>query len=326
MLFKTSAKLKEFAQLSGDINFASISATIRWTEIAHIQPVLGFDLYTALNDAYTAAADESTLTDPHKKLLEYCRMVIAPYVCYYYAPKVDVRLSDSGMTKHKDAAYQEQRTTFREANLREGEQASEALLMFLEEKKGDYAQWTDSTAFKKYKSLFIKTGTEFNELFPSASPYRNYWAMRSKMLQVEEQNIRKALGDTLFNALKTKDKLATPGFTEKEKILLEKLKYAIANFTVAFSVPMLTVRIDTNGITVSSEAPRTNRDEDAKRSASADNQLSLLIKSCHESGTTWLNDAIKYLNDNAADFTGWAVEEDDDTSPNEDLTGLYGMV
>ncbi len=67
------------------------------------------------------------------------RSVIGPLTCYYYAPKADVKLSDSGMRRAETGtlktAYIEQRSEFKEANLREGEAATEALLYFLEEKK-----------------------------------------------------------------------------------------------------------------------------------------------------------------------------------------------
>jgi hypothetical protein len=56
MLFKDTTKLKEFAQITGAVNFASVKLTIQNVENTHLVPVLGDTLYKSLNDAYTAAS------------------------------------------------------------------------------------------------------------------------------------------------------------------------------------------------------------------------------------------------------------------------------
>jgi hypothetical protein len=328
MLFKDTNKLQEFAEITTSMNFASIKTTIDRIESNHIVPVLGATLYASLNTAYTNAAAESSLTTAQKNLLEKCRKVIGPLLGYYYAPLGELKFSDAGLRREETAssktAFQYQVTNFREASLRNGETATELLYEFLETNKADYSEWTSSDAFKSYRSLFIKSGKEFNELFPSHSPYRNYYAMRSKMQDVEEQNIRAAIGDATFNALKTKDRATTPGFTDKETELIFKLKKAIANFTVSFAIPFLAVRIDANGITVNNSGPRTSRDEDAMRSNAADNNISNIITAANDTGTTWLKDAIKYLNDNAADFATWTAETTTtSTDNNPDLNGSF---
>jgi hypothetical protein len=331
MLFKDSNTLKEYAQLTGEINFASVKPTLRFVETIHIIPVIGKELYNDLNTAFNDAATLDDLDEPQVNLLEQCRYIIGPYLCYYYAPKSDVQLNDGGMSKNKDAAFQYQGTNFREANLREAETATELLLQFLEDNSDDYPEWLASSAFEEYRKLFIKTGKEFNENFTSASPYRNFHAMRNKMVDVEEHNIRMAIGDTLFDALKAKDKAEAPTFTDKEKQLLFKLKKAIANFTVAFSVPLLNVRIDANGITVVAYGPSTSRDQDNMRTNASSDAQSILIAKCIDAAESWLSDALKFLNDNATDFPQWSsanADENtsDESSVNGELLGSFGLI
>lgn len=330
MLFKDTNKLKEYCELTGNINFTSIKSTLRHAEEVHLIPILGKELYNTLNVGYTDG-NKGALSEALQDLLERCRRVLAPYFAYYYAPKADVKLDDGGLrrleTAQSKTGFQYQGKNYREANLREAEQQSELLLEFLDENKADYSEWTDSKAFTQYKQLFIKTAFEFNELFPSHSPYRNYWAMRSKMLQVEQLHIKKAIGAALFADLKTKDQDGNLSDIETE--LLFKLKNAIAYFTVSFSIPYLSVRIDANGITVSETGGSNTNDELSKLKSAADNQLSLIIRSAQSSGETWLNDAIDFLKENSADFNNWNTEEDtvqeDGTQPITDLnTGLTG--
>lgn len=342
MLFKTKDKLIEYAELSGAINFASVKSTIRVVETQHVIPVLGQELYTLINAAYTAVADETTLSQIQKDLLDKCRCVIGPMLCYYYAPKSEVKLSDQGAQRLETAtnktAYQNQVTNFREQNLREAEVATELLLQFLEEKKADYPQWITSEAFTDYRSLFIRSGKEFNKLFSSHSPYRNYWAMRSKMLDVEQSSIRTLLGDELFDYLKTKDTDNALTLSTIEADLLFKVKKVIAYLTVAFSIPFLNVRMDELGITVMGNN-RAQNDNINSRMASNDKALNVIIEKSEAAAKSWINNVENFLNAdaNVGLFTGWPIVTVASTTGvidnrgnwdcfNEERSGSFGLV
>lgn len=298
MLFKKTDKILEYAELT-TVRFTSLMPTIRLVEQQHIIPQLGNDLYTQLNDAYTAAVDETTLSDLHKTLLDKCRQVIGPYLCYYYVPKSEVKLSDAGAQRMETAtnktAYQNQVVNYREQNLREAELATEFLLQYLDEKKTDYPSWAASTGFAKYKDLFIKSGTEFNENFTSQSPYRNYMAMRASMQDVEQISIRPLLGDALFAAMKLKDQTDPDTFTDNEKDLLKKLKKVIAYLTVANAIPFLNVRMDSNGITVIGSGGRAQDDNKAKMQSADKTILDNLIEKCQAAAKSWINNVETFL-------------------------------
>lgn len=309
MLFKKTDILLQYAELT-TVNFVQVKPTIKMVEQQHIIPFIGKELYKTLNDAYTSAADEALEDEKLIPLLDMCRSVIGPMVCYYYAPKAEVQLSGAGAQRQESdtnkTAYQNQVVNYREQLLREGEMATELLLQFLEENKADYPDWQASDAFKDYRSLFIKSGGEFDKLFTSASPYRNYWAMRSQMLDVEQNNIRRTIGDDLFTYLKDKDQDPAGTFTDAEKDLLFKVKKVTAYLTVCFSIPFLNVKIDANGISVISPNAVQN-DALSKRQAAADNMLDVLIKKCEAAAESWTNNLTQYLNDNIPDFPGWPV-------------------
>lgn len=337
MLFKTNATLLQFAELASDIQFNSVRSTINLVEQQHIAPILGNTLFNSLNQAYTAAADESALTDVEKTLLEKCRFVIGPLVCYYYLPKAEVKLGGAGAQRIESdsnkTAYQNQVINFREQMLREGGMATETLLQFLDENKDDYPDWLTSTGYQDYKDLFIKSGSEFQGLFSSHSPYRNYMAMRGHMKDVEQNSIRTLLGDQLFNHLKEIDQSADPSFSETEKDLLQKVKKVIAYLTVATSIPFLNVRVDINGLTVMNSTSAQN-DQQAKRSAASDKALDALINACNAAAKSWINNVTTFLEDNAAAFADYlpqpaAADEDprngDDDNDDVCLNGSFGL-
>ncbi len=329
MLFTTTDKLKEYAELSGEANFASVKPTLRIVEQKHIVPILGRDLYDVLNAAILTATNVDPLPQEFVDLQEKCRHAIGPLFCYYYADKADVKLSDSGMKRSESnnlkTAYQEQRTKFKEANLSEGEDALEELIQFLEENFNDYTEWTDSDNFKRYRSMFIKTGGEFAQFFPSNCPHRNFWAMRAKMFEIEENMIRPILGKELFESLKEKLLDLVPDMGDEENLLLEKIRYAIANYTVAYSVPFLNVRIDGSGLSVVAAASFSTNDKENTRAGIDPKILSAYIAECKESGATWINNLTKFLTENKTVFPTWIgfkkPAKQDCGSINDELTG-----
>lgn len=309
MLFKNLETLKKYSQYGGTGDFSALESSLRMVEYTQIIPVIGQELYDNIQLAVKNAPTVDDIVDEYKQVTIHCLMAIGPLFCYHHADKADILFDGSGMkrteTNTNKTAYQEQRNKFKEANLAEGEQALEMLIKYLEDNINDFPEWTDSKNFKIYRSLFIKTGSEFNEIFPSATPYRNYWAMRSKMNDVEENQIRPFLGDTIFDALKENDRAADLPFTDQQNELLSRIKKAIANFTVAFSVPILNVRMNSMGITIPAITNFSTNDGENTRSGIADKWVDTFTKSCITTAQSWLTNAAKYLSEHEAEFPEW---------------------
>lgn len=312
MLFKKSETLKEYAGLSGEINFPSVKRIVRSVEEDYLVPVLGPELYNNLNTAYTQATDESTIAANLKTLLDRCRCVVAEYFTYTWAPFAELNLSDGGLrrseTANEKSAYQYQANNFREAALREGEKHTEKLYALLEDNKDAYADWVSSKAFEQYRKLFFHTAKDFAQDFASASPYRNFYAMRFKMQDVEENNIRPALGDDLYERLKEVNASPTLAYTSREAQLLIRVKKAIAYLTVGFAIPFLNVRIDGAGLSVVNLGPRSSNDEGASRAGAGDGPVEQLRKSSIDSGQTWLKSAVDFIAKYRDDFAAYLPE------------------
>lgn len=333
MLFRDADKLKEYAQITGTIHFDGLKASLRMVELKYIIPIIGKDLYQALDEALTDATVQDPLDEVFVNLLHQCRMAIGPLFCYFHADKADVQFSDAGMQRAESStnknAYQEQRQKFKEANLSEGEEALELLLQFLEENKEDYTEWTDSENFKKYRSLFIKSGSAFNELFPSQTPHRNYWLLRATMYDVEENNIRAFLGSTLYEDLKEEDAKLDPEFSDEQAALLHRLKKAIANLTVCLAVPFINVRLGSNGLTVPAVTTFSQNDADNTRNGIDHQMIDTFIKACNNAANTWLLNAKDYLTNHKTDFPDWIGFATPATecppSINDGFTAVWGM-
>lgn len=326
MLFKDSNRLKDYAEFN-EVNYASVKLTIRQVESNYLVPILGNELYSKLNNAYTLATSEEALTSSIALLLDNSRMLIGAYVAYNFSPKAEVQLSDAGLRRAETStlktAYGYQGENFREQKLIEGENAAETLFLFLDTNRASYPEWTASTSFSNYQSLFIKSGSDFDVQFKTASPYRNYWAWRYKMKEIEETAIRKALTDAVFDDLKAKDQAGSPLSTEEAQLMF-RVKKAIAYLTVAAALPYHTVRIDSNGLSIISPSPDNNKQQ---RTAASGEVLSTLITTAGSSGKEWVDKSIELLHANPVAFPLYPVPEPTiQTTPgNECTVGSFGL-
>jgi hypothetical protein len=312
MLFKNTSLLRKYAQISGEDNISTYESTIQNAEDSILPDILGLTQYNNLNTAYTNAVTEDSLSNEMKALLHNCRKVVAPLFCVKYAYKGSVSLSGAGLRRQETAnaksAFQDQTANYVIANMQEAETAVESLYRFLENNKANYPDWTNSDAFKKYRGLLIINGSELQEYYSTHTPYKNYMAMRPKMKEVQEMHVGKIiLGMPLYNTIMAKQMATTQNFTDKEKQLLPKVKRAIAYLTVLHSIPMLNIRIDTNGLTVSSMINMSLNDSFKGRSAANGDDINALMKSTEQGASDAIEDLTKFLKDNAGDFPDYIV-------------------
>jgi hypothetical protein len=300
MLFKATPDIQPYSEVNTAVNFDSLKSSITAAEHEFIVPVIGLTLYNVLNAAYTAVAAETDLSLVNQALLNAVRMALAPYTMMVYANKAELQFGDGGLRRQETAnaktAFQYQTRNLKDQLKKEGDRGTEMLLSFLEINATDYPQWTASEEFAFYRSLFIKTGTEFNKYYITQSPQRNYLALRAVMKDVEDLVIKKSIGIELFTDLKTKTTAVVPAvLSTEESALLEILKKAIANFTIARGIHLLAARIDEFGITVTSPATFASQDELSKRAGAANAQINGLASSAYNTGSEYLAEAIAYL-------------------------------
>jgi len=319
MIFKTTISLNQYAPIATTTNFISLRQLVANVEEDNLIPVIGEALYDKIN-----VDDETSLTDSLKKLLDKARALVAPMVAYQFTSLTEVKLSDAGAqrtaTNNFQSAYQNQVVNFKQQNLTDSIKATERLYKFLEKNIEDYPDWTDSDEFKNYRSLFIKTGGEFDNNFRTASPYTNFYALRNFMADVEQSVIKKLLGADLFSALKATEANPDWQHTDAEKDLLISLKKAIAFLSVAAAIPFLDVRLDGNGFTVMNSAAGQN-DALTKRSAAEADRMNNYIKACKTNAATYINNISEWLAENTSPLP----EAPPPDNGNTDRSGAFGM-
>lgn len=285
MLFSSTTELQEYTALAA-MNFAAIAPVLGTIEEDCLIPYLGRELY----DELLGKIADGSIDDNFKKLQDLCKKIVAPFAVYKYIPKGQLQIGGQGITRAENdkakTPFGYQITELREAYLTDGEMAIERLLAYLEANKGSFVNWTSSEAYQEYNSLIIRSGSEFKQLFSMQNtPHRNYWAMRSKM-QDMQYFVRQSIGATKFDEVLNAQKEASLDETQAE--LLVMVKKATAYLTIAEAVPYLNCRMDANGITMLSNIVATSQKDGVNRMAANDKAISNLIISAKKDGEEWM--------------------------------------
>lgn len=290
VLFNNIATLKKYITISYSNGNSSLPTTQQAAEQDYLLPVLGPTLYnTVLAEAQTNPATPSALLDKV--------WAAAAYLCYYKElPFLYTRITDGGLknitTENTQGAYKHQYYDVLKNTENEGLAALERLISFLYDNQSTYPAWAASDAYKKINKNLIRTGKDFATYYHILQPHRTFIALQPIMQGVEDNFIKTTIGAAFFEELKNK---TAPN--DDEKVVIESLRYAIANFTIQKSINKLNIGVKPEGLTVQLGGNDTKSEGEVSASVA---QLSELKKETEIDGNTYLKAAVKYLNDTAS--------------------------
>lgn len=335
MFFSTIAKLNEYADSLSGIAWLSIKPSIAHAEKKFIIPLISKALYTDLEVKATA----NSATGHEADFIELLRSALASFAQYLYVPIAEVQLSDKGLrrgnSEQQPGAYKYQVENLREALLYRGLELLEDAIDFLNTESktdGHFDLWKSSTAYTQYRSLFIANGQEFSTLYTSVKyPHRLFALLRADMFNVQTLTIAPAITETIYNALLEKNNQTSPSFSTEETTLLQYLRYAIANLTIARGIHSIVASMDENGVHVLSSTTDGST-ATSKRTAAPPTAVENIVRIAESTGLSWLDKAVTYLNETATAviFPSWYEKlqaESEATAPLDNTTfrGMFSM-
>jgi hypothetical protein len=316
MLFENIHDFGEHVDRVGALHLDHLTSAINDAEANDLTAILGPTLYSDLLSAYVASmADTAVELDAkYASLLPKARAVVAPTALAEAAPGLAITVSDGGLQRQENdqrkTLYQYQQADFIDAMRRKADRATDKLYAFLEENIADYDSWSASQQFTSYRSVLIKTGTEFNAIFRSNTPYWLYYSLRPYMLQVQQIDFANILGSTTAQAIITKATAAEPNYTPEETILVDHLRKLLAYKSLVYGLPFINARIDETGVSVVSSSTFSTRDKDSKRGNTPDTNLALLLSRLDAQVQLWVNTITAYMEATASttvfpDYYAW---------------------
>lgn len=219
-LIKNKETLTLLLPVDGNIDEKLIFKYLDLVEVNKIVSLIGFDFYNRLND------NQNELSDLEKQVLKFFQTASGFFAMIKAAKFNRTKLSNTGLNSTK-TANTEKASWYEIIDTVNAyyEGAYEALdnaFKLIENSRSDFEIWTNSTAFKEYKSLIVNKVSEFQNYYNINESWMTFNALKPLMREVEEEYIKSFLGDC-FDDLKSNEEI--------KKYLIP----AIVNYTVAKS-------------------------------------------------------------------------------------------
>jgi len=322
-LFKTIQEIASYVTISNASTSSGIMPKQRGAEEDYILPVLGNDLFTALQTQVTPGPITQA------ELLDKVRAALAFLIYYKELPLMHTIITESGLrtvTNDKvQGAYRYQYEATRQHLENEGLSGLEKLFEYLMANADTFPTWKTSDAFTRLNKNLIKTGKDFSSYYYLFQPHRTFFALQPVMQEVEDFYVKSIIGDTFFAFLKD-----TVSLSPEEITVLGYFKKAVANLTIHKAITKLAVKIRPEGFTV--QLASSDRSPASENNAGAD-QLEQLHQETYRDGNAYLSKAKTYLNSLASeevfhDYFLSSFYQDPTTAitdPNDCITGIYAF-
>ena len=294
MLFKINDinTFKQYINVSFTFDNNNNFAGLKEAEEDYLEPILGEELYTELNDVVNTDGD---IPEEYTKILNLCRKVIAPMSILLGISTRHIKIGDTGLKKTTaegvENIFNWEYREVKEELQDKVAKALDRLWKFLHEDGKANFDWTDPTHIK----TIFKTAEDFSDHYTLYQPYRVFPLLNPIIAKTEKLYVHDAIGKDFYDELIALD--GTDNSIEVEAINL--LKDAIAHFTVSQAATELPVKVMGRGFTVLfSEA--TDEPFSGDRTAPLV-LLNALKDSSYKDGRTFMSRLKKYLNDTASD-------------------------
>lgn len=309
-LIKTITEVQNYVAINATSNIGTLRPYFRLAQRNYLVPVLGTAFLDDLVILYTDAAFVvSAITDEKdEKAVSLAQEVIANLGTLHALPILSVQVGANGIQVVKNdqmAPASQWRTEQVFDSLSEvGHQAIDALLTYLDQEKSHFSVWAADPVYQNYKKYFIRTAPDFNQHYNIKDSRYLFHVIQYCMARVEEFEIKKAVGVTLFDYLKAQD--LSGSISAKYKILLTNyLKPAIALFTIAKALRERLIEIKAGSITIRFTGSNTENMYESR--APQTNELDTAIASLLSDAQNWIAEAQTYISENPESFEAYAT-------------------
>lgn len=239
-LLATTTELRKHVTVATSFHIESLTPYVSKANRKYVQPFCG-DLAEELKDAATGT--NADVKNKARAILEEC---LANFALHRYLAVGALNIDGSGVkvsdgTDYK-AASNFQINDLHRTLLRDGHEALDELLTYLEANKTAFTSYTDEYQDKQ-KELLVQNVATFEQHFYLHGSRQTYLALVPAMRTVEDKYIYSFLCEDFITSIKALDSDTQP--LQAARKLLQK---AVVAFTVAKAVYEGQFVLDANGI------------------------------------------------------------------------------
>lgn len=330
MLIKTKEDFHAYTGLiSLNKAYSSYKPSIEWAMSFHMIPLIGEALYQKLESGQdgsensgspsisgsgSQSASGSGSQPDHSmqfaKLLEKARLAEACFAAFDFSQISDVHITAQGMQTigsdtHK-TAYEYQKRDVRNYFAQKADTATDDMLAYMEKHKDVFTDWSnDEELYTQTKEFLINDAAGFSRYCDIGNSRRTWLQLRYAMRDAVELFIKPTIGAEVYDAIVEKIK-KKEALSAKQGLLVQSLKPAFANLSLAEALPDMTVRISGERVMLASFF--SPGDKMAEQHAEMKLKIAERRK---QRGQAYLDAAVRYIKANLSDFPGAPYEAED---------------
>jgi hypothetical protein len=202
-------EIRGYLSVSHAAGFDSLAPHIVNAERDFLIPVIGIELYEQLEIFYNREYPtyENTADQLTRELLELVQSAVVHLAYWIGFDLLNSHVTDGGFRRIESESvkglykYQEDRLKnyFRTT----GFNRLDSVLQFLETNLDTFEAYSGSEEYTTFKSMFISTTNQFDEIVFIGKSRLTFLRMKGHLQYIEDTEIRKILGDQIYEAIKT---------------------------------------------------------------------------------------------------------------------------
>ncbi len=221
-LITLTTEMREYLRIDLSEKEVSWASFVGPATEKYIRPVLGDNLLEDLEADYIAATHDAQLV----ALLPKVQLPLAKFTLLLAVPNLDLNVSEGGFTvrstPQQAPASRERVLAFQESLEKQGWDAIEVLLRYLEDNAGDYESalgtWLTSDAYTLAIRNLVNSAKEFDKIYSIDQSRILFNQYRNILDDVDLLIIKRAISADMFDALMAEIKAGSIS-TKNQKIL-----------------------------------------------------------------------------------------------------------
>jgi hypothetical protein len=250
LLFNNFNELKPYLG-SGHINnnIDSVASFLEDAALEFIIPVIGKEVFNELKTKFEAS--EIGESEVWQQILDKTRRPITHFGYFLLAMDGGLEVDDRGFqaidTGTTKRPYQWQMRDFKKNRLKNGWNALENLLTYLQDNVEDIEEWENSEARAYFNSLWLKTNLDYSQ-HRKIDGFGTLWRIAPYCLNAQQNEIKENLGEDLYNLYKSY--IEESGDSEELAALKPMINRALVFITLSRAIMDIPFTVSFNGLRI----------------------------------------------------------------------------
>jgi len=311
MLLKSTAEIKTILPIGIGNDFNRLAPHIANAENKYIKSLLGSNMYDELVEFYEIDYPENPteVQIATKTLLEKVQYALIHLAYFVGFDFLNSTITDAGFqrseTENLKGLYKYQEDNLRAYFSEAGFNGLDDVLVFLEENIDHFGEFKVSQNWTQLKSSFLPTVQVIQEIpFNIHDSRLIFLALKPHTAYIEDTTIKKVLGETIYNYIKTEMVKDAPA--EKVKAILPYIRKPLIYLSSAMLMEETGATLGEKGLYFEKKKPLFR--ENTQKEPSPADTVAFMTERNRKIGTNYLNGLISYLIENAEDWTDYSGE------------------